>query len=114
MEQGRKYFYGIRTRTNFRKGFPLILEAARQGHVHAQYMVGYAYRDALGTMKNLTQSRRWRADAAKRNHPRAMFNLALDYDLGRGVRHNPRKAFVLYKRSAELGDKEAQCYLAVA
>jgi TPR repeat protein len=57
MEQGRKFFYGIRTRTNYRKAFPLLLEAARQGYVHAQYMVGYAYRDALGTEKNLAKSR---------------------------------------------------------
>jgi TPR repeat protein len=46
MEEGRKYFYGIRTKTNYRKAFPLLLHAARRGYVHAQYLVGYAYRDA--------------------------------------------------------------------
>ncbi len=51
MEEGRKYFYGVRTKTNYRKAFPLLLAAARQGYVHAQYLVGYAYRDALGTKK---------------------------------------------------------------
>jgi hypothetical protein len=25
MEEGRKYFYGIRTKTNYRKAFPLLL-----------------------------------------------------------------------------------------
>jgi TPR repeat protein len=35
MEQGRKYFYGIRTKKNYRKAFPFLLRAARQGYVHA-------------------------------------------------------------------------------
>ena len=112
MEEGRKYFYGIRTKTNYRKAFPLLLAAARRGYVHAQYLVGYAYRDGLGTEKDLAHSRKWWAASAKRGHPGAMFNLALDYDLARGVRRNPRKAFVLYQRAAKLGDREAQCNLA--
>ena len=73
LEEGRKYFYGIRTRTNYRKAFPLL----------------------------------WWAASAKRGHPGAMFNLALDYDLARGVRRNRRKAFVLYQRAAKSGDKES-------
>lgn len=113
MEQGRRYFYGIRTRKNYRKAFPLLLLAARRGYVHAQYMVGCAYRDGLGTKKRIAQSRRWWA-AARRDHPGALFNLALDYDYGRGVKPNPRKAFSLYKRGAESVDREAQCNLAVA
>ena len=43
-----------------------------------------------------------------------MFNLALDYDPARGIRRDPRKAFDLYQRAAKLGDREAQCNLAVA
>src|SRR5271157_384181 len=100
MEQGRKYFYGIRTKKNYLKAFPLLLQAARDGYVHAQYMVGFAYKDGLGTKKNLAQSRRWWAASANRDHPAAPFNLALDYDFGRGIRPNPRKAFDLYKRGA--------------
>ena len=114
MEQGRKYFYGIRTKKNYRKAFPLLLDAARHGSVHAQFMVGFAYRDGLGTKEKLAQSRRWWASAAKRDHPGALFNLALDYDYGRGVQPNSRKAFGLYKRGAEFGDRDAQCNLAVA
>jgi uncharacterized protein len=112
MEQGRKYFYGIRTKKNYRKAYPLLLEAARQGFVHAQYLVGYAYRNGLGTKKALAKARRWWTSSAKRDHPGALFNLALDY--GRGIRPNPKKAFGLYQRGAELGDREAQCNLAVA
>jgi hypothetical protein len=33
LEEGHKYFYGIRTKTNYRKAFPLLLAAARQGYV---------------------------------------------------------------------------------
>src|SRR5580704_8330435 len=103
VEEGRKYFYGIRRKTNYRKAFPLLLAAAQEGYVHAQYLVGYAYRDALGTKKDLAKSRKWWAASAKRGHPGAMFNLALDYDLARGVRRDARKAFVLYQRAAKLG-----------
>jgi TPR repeat protein len=113
MEEGRKYFCGIRTKRNYPKAFPLLLRATRQGYVHAQFMVGCAYRDGLGTKKTLAQSRRWWTAAAKRDHPGAIFNLALDYDYGRGIRPNPRKAFGLYKRGAKFGDREAQCNLAV-
>ena len=85
LEEGRKYFYGIGRKTNYSKAFPLLLAAARRGYVHAQYAVGYSYRDGRGVPKNLAQSRRWWSAAAKRGHPGAKFNLALDYDLGRGV-----------------------------
>lgn len=111
--RGRKYFYGIRAKKNYRKAFPLLLHAARQGFAHAQFLAGIACRDDLGAQKKIAQSRKWWT-SAKRDHPGALFNLALDYACGREVRPNLRKAFGFYKRGAEMGDREAQCNLAVA
>ena len=37
----------------------------------------------------------------------ALYDLAVAYDLGKGVRRNPRKAFELYMKSALLGHLEA-------
>ena len=45
---------------------------------------------------------------ARKGHPGALFNLALMYDRGRGVRRDYRRAFALYKKGAQLGDAAAQ------
>jgi hypothetical protein len=41
------------------------------------------------------------------NIPEALFDLAVSYDLGKGVKKNEKKAFSLYMRSALLGSSDA-------
>src|SRR6185437_4646101 len=113
-ELGRELFYGIRRRRNYHKAFPLILQAARSGWVHWQYLAGYSLAHGLGVERNLRAARRWYAKAGSKRHPGALFNLALMYDQGRGVRHDYRRAFRLYEKGAKLGDPAAQCNLALA
>src|ERR1700694_5550459 len=85
-EFGRALFYGEGKKRNYRKAFPLLLQAAREGHVHWQYLTGYALANGLGTSRNLKAARSWYARAAKRGHPGALFNLALMYAQGKSQR----------------------------
>src|ERR687892_68842 len=38
---GQEFFYGISRQKNYRKAFPYLLDAAANGYVHAQNLVGY-------------------------------------------------------------------------
>ena len=98
---------------NYRKAFPLLLEGARAGYIHAQNLVGYCYSCGLGTYEDNELAVFWFAKAAKQGHNGALYNLALCYEHGRGVEANVRKAFNLYLKAAEAGDRWAQCNLGV-
>ena len=51
-------------------------------------------------------------EAAKSNHPRALYNLAVCYHFGLGVGIDYAEAFSLYERAAAGGDSRALVYLA--
>lgn len=50
--------------------------------------------------------------AAKEGDAEAQYHLALMFDTGRGVKHNPREAEKWYKASAAQGHTNAQYFLA--
>ena len=54
----------------------------------------------------------WYQRAALKGHADAQFNLALLYELGRGVPPNPEKAIYWYKLAAAHGHWNAQYNLA--
>ena len=58
-----------------RKQYPeaaaIFLPLARQGHVDAQYTIGYMYHYGYGVPRNEKESTRWIATAAARGHPQA-------------------------------------------
>jgi len=93
-ELGRALFYGIRRKRNYRKAFPLLLQAAKEGYVHWQYLVGYALDHGLGVKRDLRGARHWYAKAGRRGHPGALFNLALMYDLGGRSKAQPEKSIL--------------------
>jgi TPR repeat protein len=49
----------------------ILLPIARQGHVGAQYTIGYMYHYGYGLPHNEKESTRWIAIAAARGHPQA-------------------------------------------
>lgn len=53
-----------------------LLPLARQGHVGAQYTIGYMYHYGYGLPRNEKESTRWIATAAARGHPQAKEALA--------------------------------------
>src|SRR5690242_9094949 len=49
---GQEFFYGISRPKNYRKAFTYLLDAAANGYVHAQNLVGYCYSQGLGVRKH--------------------------------------------------------------
>jgi TPR repeat protein len=54
----------------------LLLPLAKQGHMDAQYTIGYMYHYGYGVPRNEKESVRWIATAAGRGHPQAKEALA--------------------------------------
>jgi TPR repeat protein len=50
---------------DFRKAFPLLMVAAKNGHPHAQNLVGYCYDLGLGPRRNEKTAVHWYAKAAE-------------------------------------------------
>ena len=103
-ERGQDLFYGLGVRKNYRKAFPLLMEAAQSGHVHCMNLVGYSYDSGFGVQKDFAAAVHWYGRAAEHSHRVALYNLAVCYDRGHGVQADPDKAFSLYQQSAMLGD----------
>jgi len=53
-----------------------LLPLAQQGHINAQYIIGYMYHYGYGLPRNERESVRWIAMAAARGHPQAKTALA--------------------------------------
>lgn len=49
----------------------ILLPLAKQGHLNAQYTVGYMYHHGQGLPRNAKESTRWIAMAAARGHEKA-------------------------------------------
>lgn len=81
-------FTSTGTVKNCRKALPYLLVAARNGHPHAQNLVGYCYDLGLATSRNPRAAVRWYKKAAASDYSEAIYNLALCYATGRGTRKN--------------------------
>ena len=95
----------------FRKrGFALYKQAAELGYAKAQHIVAFCYQWGLGTKKDKSEAFRWYQKAAEQDYPQSICYLAsFFYSFGEGgVDCNIDEAVRLWKKAAELGDKEAQ------
>jgi TPR repeat protein len=68
-----------------REGCWHLIATAKNGHPHAQNLVGYYYNLGLGPRRNRTTAVRWYKKAAKNGYSEATYNLALSYAHGRGI-----------------------------
>ena len=50
------------------KMFELVMAAAEQGHLEAQYQLGYCYENGIGVPINVDRAKFWYAKAAERGH----------------------------------------------
>lgn len=71
--QGRTLFLAGR----YEEAAALLLPLARQGHLDAQYSVGYMYHYGYGLPRNYRESNRWITTAAARGHVKAQQALQL-------------------------------------
>ena len=87
--------------------FTLFSAAAEQGHMNAQFKVGYAYDAGQGIAQNYSKAAYWYEKAATQGHRTSQYNLGILYQFGRGVSQNYNTAFKWFMKSAQQGDADA-------
>ena len=90
-----------------------LREAAEQGKVTAQFLLGFIYRDGRGVPQDGVpqddrQAVQWYRKAAEQGHESAQSNLGVMYHEGRGIPKDDRQAVQWYRKAAEQGDAIAQ------
>lgn len=95
----------------------LLRRAHKQRDARAAYALGtwYLHGQAPVVQKNLPRALTLLREAARADHADAIFDLAVCYEKGTGVRMSERKAAACYVRAALLGDEQAiyevgRCY----
>jgi TPR repeat protein/tRNA A-37 threonylcarbamoyl transferase component Bud32 len=88
-------------------------KAAQAGDVAGMLFLGGYYEvGAAGVPPNDELAARWYRKAANHGSPPATYNLARMYESGQGVPRNLVAARILYQRAADMGQPEAQKWLA--
>lgn len=82
-------------------------QAARQGHVLAQYNLGHQYLSGVGITKSDTKAMQWWLKAAKQGHALAQFNIGRAYYLGIGLSENQKQSRDWFERAARNGEPKS-------
>ena len=94
------------------KALAIWKEAAELGYPKAQHFVAVCYHSGIGTEKDKTKALEWYRKAVAQNYPQSVCYLAKFYAEGiAGVERDTDEAIRLWKKAAELGDKEAKFIL---
>lgn len=96
--------------------FDKLLAKAKSGDAYAQGTVASIYRRGQRDVrKDYAEAFKWATHSSVQNNPLGIFNLAVIYDGGLGVKAEPKEALDLYKQSmpglkalADKGDAQAQ------
>ncbi len=73
---------------------------AEQGHMLAQFSLGYMYANGEGLPRDFAEAVRWYRKAADQGNAAAMVNLGLKYEQGQGVPQDNVQAYMWYALSA--------------
>ena len=85
---------------------------AEKGDLKAQFNVGLLHAQGLGADQDYKEAVRWWTLAAEKKSPEAAFQLGRVYEEGRdGVDKNAVEAAKAYRKSADLGNAQAQAEL---
>lgn len=71
---------------SYEKAFPLLIFAAKDGYSHAQNLVGYAFDLGLAPARDAKKAVHWYRKSAEGGSAEGLYNLALCYAKGRGIR----------------------------
>jgi len=88
-----------------------VMTAASNNNAMAQYLIGSAYEEGIGTESNLTKAVEYYRASAKQGYSCALISLGTCYEDGLGVKIDVRKAAENYKKAAELGNSIGMCCL---
>ncbi|WP_337486517.1 tetratricopeptide repeat protein [Prevotella sp.] len=98
---------------DLKKAFGLYLQAAEQGHVSAQEIVGIFYDWGYGVEQDYKKAVEWYTKAANKGHSVAQNNLGSKYEKGLGVEKNPYIAFNWYMNAALQEEEYAMCNVGI-
>ena len=76
-------------------------QAARQGHVLAQYNLGHQYLTGTGVKRDENDAMHWWLKAAGQQHPLAQFNVGRAYYLGIGLEKDLQQAKLWFERASQ-------------
>lgn len=83
-------------------------QAAQNGHVEAQYALGWAFLDQRYGRVSKRKSFVWMKAAADNGMTVACFNVGVSFEAGDGVAQSDKQAAVYYLKGAILGDRSCQ------
>lgn len=83
-----------------------LVNLAKKGDADAQNSLGVKYYTGKYVKKDYSTAIHWWATAAKQKHVKAIANMALCYQYGRGIQQDSVMATNLYKSSVKMGNKE--------
>lgn len=90
------------------KVLEFIMAASAEGDDRATYSLSTCYYFGVwGVEIDAKRAHNLALTLEQSNIAEAIFNLAVDFDLGKNTKRNPKRAFSLYLKAALLGDKEA-------
>ncbi|WP_340200836.1 serine/threonine-protein kinase [Ascidiimonas sp. W6] len=101
---GRLYYYGCdEIKKDMSKSFAYYKEAAAEGSIEAQHMLGWIYQNGLegATKKDLDESLWWYRKAAENDHIASMNNLGTIYE----GKENYAEAKIWYTKAANKNNK---------
>jgi TPR repeat protein len=102
------------TETNLASYHYWRLKAASLGATDSQFFMGQAYRLGDGVSKDPETSLAWYGKAAAKNHPEALYDLALHYLKDKTNRASLQMAHEFMVRAAQMGHREAQLQCALS
>jgi TPR repeat protein len=85
-----------------------IKSAAEGGDADAQYMLAMAYGKGDEMPKDYIKKFQWLEKASTQNHPAALYELGTFYFSGIGAIQDEKYALSLFRKAAELGNRDAQ------
>ena len=97
------YTSGLGVDQDYQAAFDLYKQAAEQGVIQAQFVVGDMYKSGLGTVQDETLAVFWFQKAAEKGHAFARFELAEALRYGRGVNQDKKEALKWYRKLANSG-----------
>ncbi len=96
------------TETNLDQYRHWLFKAASLGSTDAEFFAGQACRAGNGVHKDADQSLMWYWKAADKNHPEALYDLAVHYHEDRANPASAKLSSELMVRAARMGHREAQ------
>lgn len=96
---------------DYKKAFSILVDAAKQNHAGAQFLVGKMYYFGYYVKKNVPEAIIWYQKSAAQGYGFAQNNLGFIYLKGDGVPRDLDKAFSLISKAAEKDIAIAQCNL---